>query len=42
MIDPLLSKLTDNKSLSDNIVFALCKENEQRELYELFLKFLSV
>lgn len=41
MIDPLLSKLTDNKFLSDNIVFALCTENEQRELYELFLEIIK-
>ena len=41
MTDPLLSKLTDSKLLIDNIVFALCKENEQRELYELFLEIIK-
>jgi len=38
MTDPLLSKPTDNKILINNIAFSLCKENEQKELYELFLE----
>ena len=38
MTDPLLSKPPDNKILINNIVFTLCKENEQKELYELFLE----
>ena len=41
MTDPLLSKLTNSKLLVNNIVFALCKESEQRELYELFLEILK-
>ena len=41
MSDSLLSKLTDNKPLADNIVFDLCKEKEQIELYELFLEIIK-
>ena len=37
----LLSKLKNGKRLADNIVFILCKENEQKELYELFLEIIK-